>query len=127
MKHMKNKTYNLKTKTYHLKTKTHEWVKVEAGIAMVGLSADAKTAIGEIVHVELPQVGKKYKKEEEICVLESAKSAFDLYAPFSGRITEVNKRLFKEIALINKEPEAEGWLYKMELIDLKDLKELEKC
>ncbi len=120
MKHVKNKTY-------HLKTKTQEWIKVEAGIATVGLSAEAKAAIGEIVHIELPEIGKKYKKDEEISVLESSKSAFDLYAPFSGKITEVNKRLFKEMELINKEPETEGWLYKMELADLEDLKELERC
>lgn len=120
MKPMKNKTFNLKTKT-------HEWIKVEDKIATVGLSSYAKEAIGEIVHIELPEIEKKYKKGEEICVLESAKSAFDLYAPFGGRITEVNKNLLKEIDLINKEPETKGWLYKIELVDLKDLKELEKC
>ena len=124
-----NKT-KTKTKTKNLKTKTHEWIKVENGIATVGLDVEVKEAIGEIVHIELPKVGKKYKKGEEICVLESSKSAFDLYAPLTGKITEVNKRLFKEIELINKEPERQGWLYKMELADLKELKDLkepEKC
>ena len=117
----------IKTKIRHLKTKTHEWIKVEDKTATVGLSAYAKAAIGEIVHIELPKTGKKYQKGQEICLLESAKSAFDLYAPLSGKITEVNKRLFKEIDLINKEPEAQGWLYKMLLTDLNELKELEKC
>lgn len=105
----------------HFKTDAHEWIKVEGKIATVGISAYAKEAMGEIVHIEMPEINRIYKKNDTICVLESQKSAFDLYAPLEGKIIEINEKLLTEVDLINQDPENRGWLYKMELVNLKAL------
>ena len=103
---------------------SHEWVKIEKNIAIVGITAYAKKEIGEIVNVELPKVGKMVKAQEEVCIIESTKSAIDVYSPVSGKIVEVNNRLIENISLINFSPEKEGWLFKVEAADLKELEGL---
>jgi len=107
-----------------MKKETHEWIKIEGNIGTVGISASAKEEIGEIVNLELPKVGKTVKAHEEVVVLESAKSAIDISSPVSGKIVAVNKKLEKNLALINEKPESDGWLYK---IEISNLPEMEKC
>ena len=101
----------------------HEWVKVNKTVATVGLLLYAKKEIGEIVNIRLPKVGKKVKKDESICILESMKSAIDIYAPISGKIVAVNEKLKSDLNLINQDPENEGWLFKIESTDVQELEE----
>ncbi|MCS7174308.1 glycine cleavage system protein GcvH [Pseudothermotoga sp.] len=105
-------------------TKTHEWVKVEGKIAIVGISNHAQEKLGDVVYVELPQVGKIVKKGEAFMSIESVKAASDVYAPVSGKIVEVNQKLSNQPELINKDAEGEGWLVKIEIVDLKELSDL---
>ncbi len=107
-----------------MKREMHEWVKIEGNIATVGISRDAKEEIGEIVNLELPKIGRVVKAHEEVCVLESAKSAIDVSSPVAGKIVEVNQKLKKSLDALNKKPEGEGWLFK---IEVKTLSEMEKC
>ncbi len=105
-------------------TESHEWIDIQEGVAIVGVSDYAQKELGEIVHVELPQVGKNVKAGEEAAVLESTKAAADVYAPISGKILEVNKALSEASNLINESPEAKGWLFKMQPSNLKELDRL---
>ena len=102
---------------------SHEWVKVSGNIATVGISSYAIEQIGEIINIKLPKKGKEVKKSEEICVIESTKSAIDIHSPLNGKIIDVNKELLSNISLINNDPENKGWLFKVEA---KDINELEK-
>lgn len=103
---------------------SNEWVRVDGNVATVGLTREAREEIGEIVNISLPPVGKFFKKGEEILVLESIKSAFDLYSPVSGRVISINERLKDNLGLINLTPESKGWIFKMEVSDLKELENL---
>ncbi len=94
-------------------TDSHEWIKREEGVVVVGITKKASAEIGEIVYVELPKVGDKVKKGQEVVILESTKAAIDSYAPMQGVISEVNERVAKEPVLINSDPEGAGWLYKI--------------
>ena len=94
-------------------TLSHEWISVEEGIGVVGITAHAQQEIGEIVYVELPIVGCQVKSGEEVVVLESTKAAADLYSPVSGEILAVNEALRGDVDLINKSPEEAGWLFKI--------------
>ena len=94
---------------------SHEWIKIEGIQAVVGITAGAKEEIGDIVGIELPIIGKEIKKGEAVCLLESTKSAIELYSPAEGCITEVNTKLTENIALLNEDPEKDGWIFKMEL------------
>lgn len=105
-------------------SQSHEWIKVEADIGTVGVSDHAQHELGDIVYVELPQVGKKVKSEEEVAVLESTKAAADIYCPVSGDIIEVNQRLKEMPELINESPESQGWIFKIKLSDPKELENL---
>jgi glycine cleavage system H protein len=96
-----------------MKNDTHEWIKIEKEIGIVGISAYAKNEIGEVVNIQLPKVGRIVKAHEEVCILESAKSAIDVSSPVSGKIVEVNEKLKKNLRLINEKPESEGWLFKI--------------
>ncbi len=93
-------------------TKTHEWL--HAGTeATIGISDHAQHEMGDVVFVELPKVGQKLEKEKPCAVIESVKSAFDIYAPVSGEVTEVNAAAAGEPALLNQSPLDRGWLFKM--------------
>lgn len=107
-------------------TNSHEWVDIKQGtdIATIGITQYAQKELGEIVYVELPEVGKTVKAEAEVAVLESTKAAADVYAPISGVIVEVNKTLTTESNLINKSPEKDGWIFKLKMTDPSELKEL---
>jgi len=102
-------------------SKDHEWVKVEGGVATVGITAYAQEQLGDVVFVELPAVGKKVKAGEEAAVVESVKAASEVYAPISGEVTEVNGALADTPALVNEDAEGKGWFMKLKLADAKEL------
>ena len=93
-------------------TKTHEWIHLGPEAA-VGISDHAQHEMGDVVFVELPKVGQKLEKEKPCAVVESVKSAFDIYAPVSGEVTAVNDAVTGEPALLNQSPLENGWLFKM--------------
>jgi glycine cleavage system H protein len=105
-------------------TETHEWILVEKDVGTVGVTDYAQKELGEIVYVELPQVGKSLKAGEEAAVLESTKAAADIYAPVSGKIIEVNQSLASASELINQSPESKGWIFKIELSNPGELDQL---
>jgi glycine cleavage system H protein len=110
-----------------LYTKTHEWVKVEGNKAKVGITDFAQHEITDVVHVELPKVGRAVKKEQSVAVLESVKSAFDIYAPVSGKIAEVNDKVLGSPELVNNFPYKEGYLFVIEVLNEKELSDLLKA
>jgi glycine cleavage system H protein len=99
-------------------TKDHEWVRLDGDVAEVGITEHAQDALGDIVFVELPDVEREVEQGEAVAVVESVKAANDVYAPVSGRITEVNQAVVDEPALVNREPDGEGWFFKIELADM---------
>ncbi|HXZ96769.1 MAG TPA: glycine cleavage system protein GcvH [Burkholderiales bacterium] len=106
-------------------TETHEWIKVvEGNAATVGITSYAQDQLGDLVYIGLPQVGRALKKGEEAAVVESVKAASDVKAPVSGIITEVNETLTSEPDKVNKDPNGDGWFFKMKLTDPSELKAL---
>lgn len=103
-------------------TKDHEWIKVEGDIATVGITEYAADALGELVYVELPEVGDELAKGDSFGVVESSKSASDIYAPLSGEVVEANANLDSSPELVNNSAYEEGWVVK---IKFKDASELE--
>jgi glycine cleavage system H protein len=93
--------------------KSHEWVRVTGDIATVGISDHAQHELTDVVFLELPQPGRKIKAGEACAVVESVKTASDIYSPISGEITEVNQALVDNPALVNSAPYAGGWFYKL--------------
>jgi glycine cleavage system H protein len=106
-------------------TDTHEWIEVDNGVGTVGVSDHAQKELGDIVYVELPQVGKEVKAGQEAAVLESTKAAADVYSPASGVITEVNNALTNSSELVNRSPQKEGWIYKIKLTNSSELDALQ--
>ncbi len=102
----------------------HEWIKVENGTGTVGITFYAQEQLGDVVFVELPEVGKEVSKMEAVAVVESVKAASDVYTPVSGKIVEVNEELNDFPNLINEDPYGKGWIFKIELRDPKELDEL---
>jgi len=102
-------------------TESHEWVSVEGNQGTVGITEHAQSELGDIVFVELPEVGAQVAAGAEVVVLESTKAAADVYAPVAGRVTAVNEALGNHPDQVNKSAEAEGWLFKMELSDPSEL------
>ena len=109
---------------YLLFTQEHEWAQNEDDVVTVGISDYAQDALGEIVYVELPPLGKEVNKGDELAVVESCKAASDVYAPVSGIIVEVNEALADSPALINESPYEDGWLVRIEPSDATELEEL---
>jgi glycine cleavage system H protein len=101
-------------------TKEHEWVKIDGGTAVEGLTDYAQSELSDIVMVELPAVGKKIKAGDSIGTIEAVKAVSDLYAGLSGEVVEVNNKVVSDPALINKDPYGEGWLYKVKVDDAKE-------
>lgn len=93
--------------------KSHEWVALEGDQASVGISEHAQGEITDVVFVDLPKAGRKVKQGEAVCVVESVKAAFDIYAPVSGEITAANEAVSKDPALVNRSAQDEGWLFKI--------------
>jgi glycine cleavage system H protein len=103
-------------------TKDHEWVKVEAdSIATIGITLHAQDALGDIVFVDLPEVGKTFAQGDVAGVVESVKAAADVFMPVSGEITEVNEALRADPALANSDPAGAGWFFKARLSDATQL------
>ena len=102
-------------------TSSHEWVRVTGDVAVVGITHHAQDALGDIVHVELPAVGKQLKKGATACEVESVKAVSDVYAPISGVVTEVNDGLNGNESLINSSPHDGGWLFKLRIADAGEL------
>jgi glycine cleavage system H protein len=98
-------------------TEDHEWISVEAGVATVGITIHAQEQLGDLVFVDLPEVGRTVSKGEGIVVVESVKAASDVYAPVDGEVVEVNDAVASDPALINQAAEGEGWLFKLKLSD----------
>ena len=94
---------------------THEWAYKEGDTAVVGISNHAQEEISDIVFVDLPKVGRVVKTGENCCVIESVKSASEIYAPVSGEIVAVNDALTADPALVNREPHGNGWLFKIKM------------
>ncbi|KAI9025683.1 hypothetical protein DFJ74DRAFT_665144 [Hyaloraphidium curvatum] len=105
-------------------TPEHEWVEVTDGIATVGITDYAQKALGDVVYIEVPQVGKKVAKKDMIGAVESVKAASDIYAPLSGEVVEANSELEGSPSLINEEPYGQGWLCKMKISDPAELEGL---
>lgn len=102
-------------------TKEHEWIRVDGDTATVGISNHAQHALGDIVFAEAPEAGRQLKKGEEAAVVESVKAASDVYSPVSGEVIEANQAIADEPALINTDPEGEGWFFKLRLTDPSEL------
>jgi glycine cleavage system H protein len=102
-------------------TKEHEWVRVDGDVATVGISNHAQEALGDIVFAEVPDAGKTLAKGDDAAVVESVKAASDVYAPVGGEVVEGNAALADDPSLINRDPEGEGWFFKLKLSDTSEL------
>jgi glycine cleavage system H protein len=96
-------------------TKEHEWIRVEGDTATIGISNHAQEALGDIVFAEVPQAGRRVSKGQEAAVVESVKAASDVYAPVSGEVIEGNRAVADDPALVNSDPEGQGWFFKLKL------------
>ncbi|HYF17643.1 MAG TPA: glycine cleavage system protein GcvH [Ramlibacter sp.] len=96
-------------------TQEHEWIKVEGGAATVGITLHAQDALGDVVFVDLPELGRSYAKGEVAGVVESVKAAADVYMPVTGEVTEVNEALRADPSLANSDPLGGGWFFKVKL------------
>ena len=104
-------------------TEEHEWLLVEDELVVVGITKHASTELGDIVFIELPEVGTSVTKDEEIVVIESVKAASDILAPLDGEIIEVNEILNDEPSKVNEDPTGDGWMFKMKIENLSDLED----
>ena len=109
-------------RTYY--TREHEWVRIEDGAAICGITDYAQTQLGDVVYVELPEVGTQVARDGEAAVVESTKAASDVYAPVTGTILAVNGRLEESPDLVNESAEDQGWFFRMEIDDEGELGEL---
>ena len=105
-------------------TDEHEWIDLEGETATVGITDFAQGQLGDIVFVELPDVGTMVEKGKDAAVVESVKAASDVYAPLSGEVVEVNEGLEEDPALVNSSPEENGWFFKMTVSDKSELEGL---
>ena len=104
---------------------SHEWGRIEEeGILTVGISYHAQDLLGDIVFIELPEIGKQLNAEEESAIVESVKAASDIYAPLSGEVIEINEKLIDEPELVNESPLEEGWFYKIKVNDMEAFDDL---
>ena len=105
-------------------TKEHEWIKVEGDVATVGITDYAQKELGEVVFVELPQVGTKVEQMKPFGVIEAVKAVSDLFSPLTSEVVEVNTQLESQSNLINSDPYGQGWIIKIKLKDPKELEAL---
>ena len=105
-------------------TQDHEWVRADGDIATVGITDHAQSQLGDIVFVELPEVGRVMAKGAQAAVVESVKAASEVYAPVGGDVVEVNGRLADEPALVNRDATGDGWFFKLRLSDPSELEGL---
>ena len=102
----------------------HEWIEVDGDVAMVGITDHAQEQLGDIVFVDLPEVGTELNKDDEAGVVESVKAASEVYAPIGGEIVEVNDTLTDNPALVNEDAEGDGWFFKIKIADPGELDDL---
>ena len=102
-------------------TQDHEWIRVEGDTGTVGITDFAQEELGDLVYVELPEIGKHFSQGNEAAVIESVKAAADLKAPVSGTITEVNSSLTEEPGKVNADPMGTGWFFKIKLANASEL------
>lgn len=107
-------------------TKEHEWLKVDGDIATVGVTDHAQEQLGDVVYVELPEIGESFDTGEAMGVVESTKAASDVFMPIKGEISEVNEDLPDQPESVNNDPYGEGWLVKIKIDDKSELDELLK-
>ncbi len=105
-------------------SKDHEWIVVEGDVGTVGISNHAQEQLGDIVYVELPEVGNRVSKGDEVAVVESVKAATEIYAPVSGEVVAANDKLADDPGLVNKDAGGAGWFFKLRLSDPGELEEL---
>jgi glycine cleavage system H protein len=105
-------------------TKDHEWIRLDGDAATVGISHYAQEQLGDVVFVELPEVGKTFAKGAEAAVVESVKAASEVYAPASGEVIAVNEALTDSPATVNEDAEGKGWFLRLKLADPAELEEL---
>lgn len=98
-------------------TDSHEWVRIEGNTATIGITDYAQEELGDVVYVELPDVGANFEAGDEAAGVESTKAHSDIYAPLTGEIVAVNEELEEDSALINTNPYTEGWIYKLKIMD----------
>jgi glycine cleavage system H protein len=102
-------------------TKDHEWVRLDGDLAVIGITDYAQSQLGDVVYVELPEIGRRVAQGKEAAVVESVKAASEVYAPVSGEVAAVNKALAVEPAKVNADPLGEGWFLKLRLDDPTEL------
>ncbi|MBV8132296.1 MAG: glycine cleavage system protein GcvH [Alphaproteobacteria bacterium] len=105
-------------------TRDHEWVRLDGDLAIVGITDYAQSQLGDVVYVELPEIGHRVEKGKEAAVVESVKAASEVYAPVSGKVAEINEMLAADPATINADPMGDGWFIKLRLDDPKELDSL---
>ncbi|MBM3706333.1 MAG: glycine cleavage system protein GcvH [Actinobacteria bacterium] len=105
-------------------TETYEYIIVDGNVGTVGISGEASDKLGEIYLVELPEIGKSFAKGQEAAVIESVKSAADVYCPVGGNVIEINSALETKPELVSNSPLEDGWLFKIEIADTSELAEL---
>ena len=105
-------------------TKEHEWVRVEGDVATVGISDYAQDQLGDVVYVELPEIGRQVERSKELAVVESVKAASEVYAPVGGEVIEVNEALNADPSLVNAGAQSDGWFCKLRVKDPGELDRL---
>ena len=105
-------------------TKEHEWVRMEGDVAVIGISAFAQEALGDVVFVELPEIGKSLKAGEQAAVVESVKAASEVYAPLAGEVVGINETLNDDPSTVNSDPTGKGWFLKLKPSNPADLESL---
>ena len=98
-------------------TKDHEWVVLDGDIATVGITDHAQEQLGDLVHVELPELEREVVENESCAVVESVKAASDVYSPLAGKIVEINETIVEDPSIVNSDAEGEGWFFRIELED----------
>ena len=102
-------------------TTDHEWIRLEGDLAVIGITDYAQSQLGDVVYVELPEIGRRVEKGKEAAVVESVKAASEVYAPISGEVAEVNDAITADPAKVNADAMGEGWFIKLRLTDPKEL------
>ena len=98
-------------------TRDHEWVVLDGDIATVGITDHAQEQLGDLVHIELPELERTVSEAEACAVVESVKAASDVYAPLAGKVLEINETIAEDPSIVNSDPEGEGWFFRLELDD----------
>jgi glycine cleavage system H protein len=105
-------------------TPDHKWIRVEGDTGVVGITDFAQQELGDLVYIELPAVGKRFSRGDDVAVIESVKAAADIKTPLSGTITEINSSIVDDPSKVNSDPTGEGWFFKIEIEDLDELNDL---